>query len=315
MKKIFISFLWILTICLICVCGQTRNRIAKAIPNNNSTKNCRVFLNARILNNPKPIYPVEAKTSGLAGKVEVAVEIDETGNVIGIESTNGNDLLAKAASEAAMKAKFSPTTCDGKATKTVGIITYNFAPVELIRTFYSPLKIEDFSDINSEQNSYEAILFLTENYKIAFGYADQKFHPEMPLTKGDFAHFLRQILEMLDSRAEFAKKFPEDIGLYHQYNPHNLKEIEFNPTAPYAQSLKILSNKYKIILADEKGSFDGEELPTRTEVTKIWWEIFGDEAIPVNFSASQQNTQEISRGDFAIYLKESLDVLTYKLLP
>lgn len=293
--------------------SQTKDKKSSDIKN--IQNNCRAFLNGKLLNNPKPIYPNEAKVSGVSGKVEVVVEIDETGNVTDIESTNGNDLLAKAAIESAKQAKFSPTTCDGKATKTTGIITFNFPVFNLKTEFFKPLQIEDFFDVTRENNYYEAVLFLTENYKIAFGYADQKFHPEMTLTKGDLAHFLRQTLEMIDSQAAFAKKYPEDIGLYQAYNPHNLKEIEFNPTVPYTESFKVLIDKYKIVLADKTGNFDGDISLSQAELIKVWQEIFGEEAVPVNFSSLKESEKEMTRGDFAIFLKESLDFLTYKILP
>ncbi len=314
MTKIYFSIACLLIICSIGVFSQTRDRKIK-LTNNNFPMDCRVFLNGKLLNNLQPIYPSEAKIAGLAGKVEVAVEIDEAGNVSGIESTHGNEILAKAAAEAALQAKFSPTICDGKATKTIGVITFNFASIALTNEYFKATKLEELSDVNEEKNFYESVLYLTENYRIAFGYADQKYHGEMPLTKGDFAHFLRQMLEMLDSRGKLANKHPQDIGLYQSYNPHQPKEIEFNPTAPYSESLKILSNKYGIVLAENDGNFDGDLAMTKAEIIETWRSIFGEEAIPINFLTVQDKDQEMSRGDFAIYLKESLDVLTYKLLP
>ncbi len=309
MTKISFFIFVTLLICSAAIFGQKSRD--KSLSYKNS--NCKVFLNGNLLNSPKPIYPIEAKIAGISGKVEVIVEIDETGNVIGIESTNGNELLAKSASEAAKDAKFSPTTCDGKATKTIGVINFTFPAVSLVSEFLKPAKIEDFPDINEENNYYEAILFLTDNYEIAFGYADRKYHSEMPLRKADFAHFLYQTLVMLDSKTEFAKKLPEELKLYQAYNPHNLQEIEFNPTAPEAESIKILSEKYGIILADENGIFESEKLLNQSEVIKIWQNIFGEESIPVNFSKTSENA--MTRGEFSLFLKESLDFLTYKVLP
>jgi TonB family protein len=314
MTKIFAAAAWVLMICSISVAGQTRERRSGS-GTNNFTRNCRVFLNGRLLNNPKPVYPNEAKTAGISGKVEIAVEIDTFGNVAGIESTNGHAILVRAASEAARQAVFSPTLCDGKATRTIGVITYNFAPVELIRELFKPSAIEDFTDISSKDNHYEAVLFLTENYRIAFGYADQKFHAEMPLTYGDFAHFLRQMMEMLDSRGKLARKIPQEIGLYQPFNPHAHKEVEVNPTAPYAHSVKILSQKYKIVLADRSGSFDAEALPGKKEIIGFWRAVFGPDTVPINFLEAADEQTSMSRGEFAVYLKETLDILTYKILP
>ncbi len=205
--------------------------------------------------------------------------------------------------------------CDGLPTQTIGIITFNFAPIALTNEFFKPLKLEEFSDVTEDKNYYEAVLFLTENYQMAFGYADQNFHTEMPLTEGDFVHFLRQTLDMLESRAKLAKKNPQEILLYQPYNPNNLEELEFNPKAPFAESLTVLSNKYSIVIAQKDGNFEGNELISKAQIIEIWRSVFGEEVIPINFLSGNGNDQEMSRGDFAIYLKESLDVLAYKLLP
>lgn len=281
----------------------------------NSTKNCRVFLNGKLLNNPQPVYPIEAKIAGIAGKVAVAVEIDEKGNVIEIESVNGDELLKKSASEAALQAKFSPTLCDGVATKNVGIITFNFPKFSITSEYFKATKTEEFKDIHEDSNYFEAISQLTENYRIAFGYADRRFHAEMPLTKGDFAHFLRQTLEMLDWRGKFAQKPIKKIGLVKVYNPHKLKEFGYLEKMPYTESLDILAMEFKIILAEKDGSFAGESALKQSEIIDIWQEIFGEEAIPVNFLSAKNSDKEMSRGEFALYLKESLDYLSYKVLP
>jgi TonB family protein len=318
-KKLFLIVFVVLNISLsMMVFSQIRNRVALHPGNNasrNSEKSCQVFINGKILSNPKPVYPAEAKASNISGKVEVVVDVDENGNVTAIENVVGPELLKAAATATAMKAKFSPPTCDGVPSKTVGVVTFNFAPLALIRNYPAPANIEGFPDISTTDEFYEAAVFLTENYKIAFGYADGKFHAEMPLTKGDFAHFLRQTLDLLDSRARFAKKDINEIPLYHHYNPYNLKEIEFNSALPSAISIKTLADKYGIVLADKNNSFDESDSLTQNEVIEIWRGIFGDEVIPVNFVSGKAKTEAMSRGDFAIFLNESLGVLTYKILP
>ncbi len=314
MKKIIFTATFLLMLFSIGIPAQMRDRKTKQALKN-SPKNCRVFLNGKLINNPQPSYPKEAKLAGANGKVQAIVEIDEKGNVTGIENVLGPELLKKSASEAAFRAKFSPTLCDGKAAKTIGVITFNYTPIALASEYFKPSRIEEFSDLAASDNFYESVLFLTENYPIAFGYADQKFHPELPVTKGDFVHFLRQTLELLDSRAAIVKKNPREILLYQPFNPNQLQEIEFNPTAPFAESLIILSEKYGIILAEANGNFEGNTSLQKGEIIQIWRSIFGDEVIPVNFLNEKKDDLEMLRGDFAIYLKESLDVLTYKLLP
>ena len=60
-------------------------------------------------------------------------------------------------------------------------------------------------------------------------------------------------------------------------------------------------------------SLSSEE--TKKEVIEIWRGIFGEEALPVNFLTPKDQDKKMTRGDFALFLKETLDVLTYKILP
>jgi len=93
------------------------------------------------------VYSEEAKAAGIEGNVMVNVLIDETGTVISAEIFGGrvgkitrsadgtteniemvqvNPLLGDAARQAALAAKFSPTTLDGVPVKVRGMIVYNF---------------------------------------------------------------------------------------------------------------------------------------------------------------------------------------------
>jgi protein TonB len=83
-------------------------------------------LNSRAKDLPKPPYPQMAKTARQQGKVTVQVLIDETGNVISANVVSGPPLLIVESRRAALQARFSPTTIDGKPVKVSGIITYNF---------------------------------------------------------------------------------------------------------------------------------------------------------------------------------------------
>jgi TonB family protein len=296
------------------VVPQTRERRITQTPSAIKS-NCRVFLNGKLINNPQPTYPSEAKAAGVAGKVEVAVEINEQGEVIGIESVNGDERLTKAAAEAARTAKFSPTLCDGIPAKTLGIISFNFAKIALTAEYFRPSKTEDFADVKETDQFFEAIVYLTENYRVSFGYSDRAFHGEMPLTLGDFAHFLNQTLEMLDARAKLSQKDPQRILLYQPYSLNPVNELEFNPRSPFSGSVKSLTTRYEIVLADSNGYFDGQRPLSRAEVIRIWRGVFGNDALPVNFLSEKDKEKEMSRGDFAIFLKESLDVLSYKILP
>jgi TonB family protein len=85
-------------------------------------------VNGKATSLPKPLYPEEARKLRISGIVSVEVLIDESGNVISAKATKGVDNLSlmTAAENAAMQAKFSPTTLGGKPVKVSGIITYNF---------------------------------------------------------------------------------------------------------------------------------------------------------------------------------------------
>lgn len=108
-------------------------------------------LNGKAIKLPKPVYSEEARAAGMEGTVRVNVLIDELGNVISAEIFGGrlgrvtqsadgktenvemepvNPLLADAARQAALAAKFSPTMLNGVPVKVKGMIVYNFAAVK-----------------------------------------------------------------------------------------------------------------------------------------------------------------------------------------
>jgi periplasmic protein TonB len=91
----------------------------------------RIITSARVLNGlaqylPKPPYPPIAKQAGVQGVVNVQVLVDETGKVISAKAVSGNPMLMHAAQQAALAARFSPTTLGEQAVKVSGVITYNF---------------------------------------------------------------------------------------------------------------------------------------------------------------------------------------------
>ncbi|HLM60676.1 MAG TPA: S-layer homology domain-containing protein, partial [Pyrinomonadaceae bacterium] len=176
-----------------------------------------------------------------------------------------------------------------------------------------------FADIRNDSLYYEAVSNLTENYKIAFGYADKKFYADAPLTRGDFAQYLRSTLDLLSERAVSANKLPLEIGLFYPHNPQKTASVSFikdvKPNAPFYESVKTLLLKYDISLTNDKNEFQGRLHLTNNELIDRWSKIFGAEAIPVNFGLITEGDRIISRGEFALFLDESLQVLTYKVLP
>ena len=85
-------------------------------------------LNGRAITLPKPVYPAIAKSARASGTVTVEVLIGEDGNVISARAVSGHPLLQEAARQAALEARFSPTTLEGKPVQVSGVITYQFVP-------------------------------------------------------------------------------------------------------------------------------------------------------------------------------------------
>ena len=83
-------------------------------------------INGEALFLPKPPYPPIAKQMGIQGTVNVQVLVDETGKVISAKAVSGNPALTRAAQQAALNARFSPTKIGEQAVKVSGVIVYNF---------------------------------------------------------------------------------------------------------------------------------------------------------------------------------------------
>ncbi len=273
----------------------------------------------KLVNLPKPQYLEEAKSAKATGKVDVAITIDEQGNVVSAKAISGNELLLESAVSAAKLAKFEPTIVAGKAVKINGVISYNFTLTNFLDTYFEPKNIDELSDVNKNDQHFESLLNLIENYKIGFGFGDKKFHAETPLTFGDFTYFLNKTLNLLDERAKIANKKVNEIGIYKSYNQFNLKNFNdisnLDDKLPYFQSTKNLFEKYEIIFVNQDSKFIGNATLTNNQVIEIWQEIFGNEALPVNFKKISNGDKVFNRGDFVIFLNESLEVLTYKTLP
>ena len=83
-------------------------------------------LNGKAIVLPKPDYPADAKSAGAAGSVAVQVTIDEMGSVIEAKAVSGHPLLQQPSVNAALQARFSPTSLMGEPVKVTGVIVYNF---------------------------------------------------------------------------------------------------------------------------------------------------------------------------------------------
>ena len=84
-------------------------------------------LNGRAVELPAPTYPEVARRMRASGVVSVEVLIDINGKVISAKAVSGNGVLQQAAVQAALRARFSPTTLSGQPVRVSGVINYNFA--------------------------------------------------------------------------------------------------------------------------------------------------------------------------------------------
>lgn len=301
--------------------GQTEDivEVVSDLIKDSSVNKCKHLNIGKVIFKPAPIYPADAKSERVGGKVEIQIKLDENGDVVEIKRIEGPEILRQAATEAALKTKFSQTICDGQIAQIDALMIYDFIPYVITDDYFSPEKIEDFTDVTTDSTYYESILNITENYNLAFGYKDKKFHSNAPLTKGDFAHFLRLTLDLLLKRAAIANKNPGRTKLFYAYNPQNIRSADeikdFNKNLPYATSVSSLILKYDIGLVGQDKKFYGKYSMTYYDVIKNWAAIFGKDAVPVNFKQFATNGQILTRGEFALFLQESLYVLTYRILP
>jgi periplasmic protein TonB len=85
-----------------------------------------VVLSSKAVALPQPPYPMMAKQMRIQGLVSVQILVDEQGKVISAQVVSGNPALSTAARDAALRARFTPTTLNGQPVKIQGVINYNF---------------------------------------------------------------------------------------------------------------------------------------------------------------------------------------------
>ena len=74
-----------------------------------------------------PVYPPMAKQLKVAGRVVVDMTVAEDGSVESADVVNGNPILASAAKNAAKGWKFQPFQADGKSSKAVVRVNFDFS--------------------------------------------------------------------------------------------------------------------------------------------------------------------------------------------
>ncbi len=81
----------------------------------------------KVISVPKPVYPPEAKEKGIAGTVEVEIEINEEGKVTSARATVGPMELRASSEEAARKALFEPAMVKNKPVKVAASLSFKFS--------------------------------------------------------------------------------------------------------------------------------------------------------------------------------------------
>lgn len=85
-----------------------------------------IRVKGKLIEAPRPEYPKEARDKKIEGSVAVRIVIGEEGKVISARATSGPEALHEASVAAALKARFEPSTVNGKPAKVVGTMTYDF---------------------------------------------------------------------------------------------------------------------------------------------------------------------------------------------
>jgi TonB family protein len=83
-------------------------------------------IDSRVIDIPKPVYPIEAKDAKISGVVTALVVVDETGTVIWARVRNGHLLLQAAVKTVVCQARLKPFKVAGHFVKSNGVITYKF---------------------------------------------------------------------------------------------------------------------------------------------------------------------------------------------
>jgi TonB family protein len=80
----------------------------------------------RLIDNPRPVYPQEARRLGLQGTVLLSAVIGKDGSVMAVQTVSGPPILAGAAEDAVRKWKYTPSTINGQPVQVATQIKLNF---------------------------------------------------------------------------------------------------------------------------------------------------------------------------------------------
>jgi protein TonB len=81
---------------------------------------------ARLISQPQPVYPREARRKRIEGDVVLHAIIDTMGNIAKLSVISGDPLLVDAAEDAVSKWKYAPTLVNGVPREVETTITVKF---------------------------------------------------------------------------------------------------------------------------------------------------------------------------------------------
>jgi TonB family protein len=84
------------------------------------------FVQTSLKKKVKPLYPSEAVRRGLQGKISVKILVNRDGDVVKACAFNGDEILRRAAEEAALKWKFKRNVVAGRQSFVETGISFNF---------------------------------------------------------------------------------------------------------------------------------------------------------------------------------------------
>jgi TonB family protein len=80
----------------------------------------------KLVKQPRPVYPPEAKAAGIQGRVRLRATIAKDGTVKALETLEGEPVLVTAAVEAVKQWEYKPTEVDGRPVEVITDIDVNF---------------------------------------------------------------------------------------------------------------------------------------------------------------------------------------------
>lgn len=185
-------------------------------------------VNGKATSLPAPSYPAAASAANIKGSVNVAIVIDESGNVISATAVSGHPLLRSSAVTAAQNAKFAPTFISGQPVKVSGVVVYNFGTgnsatvVQNLSTDAGSSKLEELTFTIAQQKLHFWLYQLVES----LGKSETKStEHEVKFVKNGKA--LIQI-QLSDTSAETMSKL-KDAGF--EISANNSKNLIFGEIA------------------------------------------------------------------------------------